>query len=245
MRKYLRERKEPVPEWLAQFGANSEFDSSDFFASRIVFYPGAGFDGHAVEVFGSTHSAHCFVYADYGIDQTALELELGHEKYAFRGYSSLCRVSLTQRQLTPQNWTSHVRPGEVPDYHFAQATKERPYGFVEILARNPEFDEAHGAARLAILFLGADGVATYDALFCQDHSQPLYAALLQDHGFGGGYTNFGRGGLMETIAERTRHFPRLIVCPPGSQWAGYTEMPGLQSDLGGMHRNSRRLYERE
>lgn len=244
MRNYLRERQEPIPDWLSNFDSNSRFNSNDFMASRIVFYPGSGSDGHAVELFGSTHSAHCFVYADYGRGQTSIEQELGHESYGFRGYSTLSRVHLTEQDLTPRGWIRHIRPDEAPGYEFAQKYLNRSYGFVEILARKPEFDDSHGAARLAILFLGADGVATYDALFCQDHSPPVYAALIQDHGFGGSYTKFGRGGLMESIAARTRRFPQLMVCPPGTEWADYTEIPGLPPDIGGMHRQARRLYER-
>lgn len=125
-----------------------------------------------------------------------------------------------------------------------QAAKSRPYGFIEILERTPEFDDTHGAARLAILFLGADGIATYDALFCQEHSPPLYAALLEDYGFGGQYDKFGVGGLMEAIAQRTSHFPQLLVCKSGTEWAGYEQIPGLSADTGGMHRNPRCLYGR-
>lgn len=43
----------------------------------------------------------------------------------------------------------------------------KPYGFLEVLERDAELGPEHGAARLAIIFLGADGHATYDALFCQ------------------------------------------------------------------------------
>jgi hypothetical protein len=36
-----------------------------------------------------------------------------------------------------------------------------------MLERKPEYDEAHGPKRLAVLFLFSDGIATYEALFCQ------------------------------------------------------------------------------
>ena len=39
-----------------------------------------------------------------------------------------------------------------------------PYGFLEILELDPEFDDNCGASRLDILFHGADGIATYEAL---------------------------------------------------------------------------------
>jgi len=198
-----------------------------------------------VKLFGSTHSAHCFVYADYGIEQTALKQELVDEKYAFRGYSTLSRVPVTETDFTPQGRIPHIRRHRSGSHKFAQKTKARPYGFIEILARKPEFDDTHGAARLAILFLGSDGVVTYDSLFCQDRSPPLYAALIADYGFDANYTKFGRGGLMEANARRTGHFRKFIVCPPGSEWANYAEIPGPRPNAGGMHRNSRHLYEQK
>jgi hypothetical protein len=36
-----------------------------------------------------------------------------------------------------------------------------------MLERKPEYDEAHGPKRLVVLFIFADAIATYDALFCQ------------------------------------------------------------------------------
>ena len=40
-----------------------------------------------------------------------------------------------------------------------RAVARTPFGFLEVLERDHEFDDNHGARRLAILFLGADGIA--------------------------------------------------------------------------------------
>ena len=69
---------------------------------------------------------------------------------------------------------------------------------LEILQRESGLNDAHGPSRLAILFLGADAIATYDALFCQgDGTRSPYVVVLQDHGFGGNYDSFGEGGTLE------------------------------------------------
>jgi hypothetical protein len=54
-----------VPSWLDDFANGDAFERESFFASRIVYYPSSGTDGHPVKLFGSTHSAHSFVYAAY------------------------------------------------------------------------------------------------------------------------------------------------------------------------------------
>lgn len=61
---YLKSLREPVLAWLANFSSGSKSHRDAFFASRVVYYPGCGTDGQPVKLFGSTHSEHCFVYAD-------------------------------------------------------------------------------------------------------------------------------------------------------------------------------------
>lgn len=120
-----------------------------------------------------------------------------------------------------------------------------PFGFLEILERDPGLDEAHGARRLAVLFLGADGFAAYDALFCQANCDPPFAVALVDHGFGGNYGRFGQGGLLERLALRCDVFPDwLLVGRPTQPWEGYDRMPGVDGDRGGMHNNLRHLCRR-
>jgi hypothetical protein len=130
IRDYLRAHaREDLPEWLARHRPGDRFDRSAFFGSHVVFYPGAGTDGHPVALFGSTHSAHCFVYADYGHGRHRWEQELTPGGQPFSGYTTLDRLSLKMADLTPG------------------------------------VGDEHGPSRLAILFLGADGIASYDALF--------------------------------------------------------------------------------
>jgi len=61
---YLRKMPEPMPCWLRDFSAGQAFNRDAFFASRVVYYPGSGADGHPVKLFGSTGRAHSFVYVD-------------------------------------------------------------------------------------------------------------------------------------------------------------------------------------
>lgn len=243
---YLRERSEKLPAWLDSFREGDDFPREDFFRSRIVYYPGSGTDGHAVKAFGSTHSAHCFIYADYMIAQTELEAQLDHEHNGFRGYKTLLRKQLAVEDLVPLGWTCHLTASEASRNRYLFSTIALPFGFLEILQRTPEYDENFGPRRLAILFLGADGVATYDALFCQQVQQPaLFGVLLQDHGFGGNYNHFGQGGLMERIASRCDAMPEwLLVARNTKAWNGFEQIHGLIAEPGGMHGHPRYLYKK-
>jgi hypothetical protein len=242
---YLRGVGEQMPAWLDRFDTGAAFSRQQFFASRIVYYPGSGTDGQPVKLFGSTHSAHCFVYADYGVDRTAVEAELEHPAHRFRGYHALVRLNLTERDLSPRGWTPHLEPAEVARERYRFATAP-PFGFLEVLERDQEFDDKHGARRLAVLFLGADGIATYDALFCQEDSiSPPFAVVIQDHGFGANYDRFGRGGLLERAARRCNVIPQwLLVAENTDPWAGFVRVPEAHGDRGGIHGTLRFLYQR-
>ena len=242
---YLRGRHEAMPDWLQRFQPGDSLPRQQFLASRIVFYPGSGTDGHPVKVFGSTHSAHCFVYADYGLGRAAVEAELEHPTHRFRGYRTLHRFDLNERDLSPRGWTPHVDRTEVQQDH-NRFTTTPPFGFLEVLQREQNLDDDHGAERLAILFLGADGIATYDALFCQEDSvSPPFALVLQDHGFGGNYDCFGGDGLLDRVARRCNVIPQwLLVAKNTYPWRGFIRVLEVDGDCGGMHGHPRFLFER-
>lgn len=215
---------------------------TDFFASRVVFYPGSGTDGQPVQFFGSRHAAHCFVYADYGITRDHVIRELGEAGHPFAGYVSAGHRELLANDLTPNGWVPHIKPRAAAQGPTAPV---RPYAFVEILERRPGFDDAHGPQRLAILFLCADGVAAYDALFCQVNATAPYAVVLQDHGFGGNWTRFGQGGALEELATNTGRLPQfLLVAANTDVWDGYSAIDGATLGGGGMHGYERQLWKR-
>lgn len=245
---YLREHcRRPAPTWLAAFEPGDRFDSDAFFNSRVVFYPGSGVDGHAVKVFGSAHAAHCFVYADYSVPQATVERTLGPAGARFLGYKTLARIALRREDVGPKTWSFHVTPDEIAEMRCRTAVRDpEVYGFLEVLEREPTRDETHGPSRLAILFLGADGHAAYDALFCQTGQQPPFAVLLQDHGFGGNYSNWGADGLAARIAERTDRWPEFLLVDDLSTrpWTGYRKVDELTASVGGEWGNKRVLYRR-
>lgn len=108
-----------------------------------------------------------------------------------------------------------------------------------------EYDEEHGPKRLAILFLFADGISTYDALFCQARNKlEPFAILLHDHGYGFDEP-FGRGGLMEKIAMHAKIKPTYLLVDYNTRpWRDYTKLEAIAGDHGGMHDRPRYLHKR-
>ncbi len=245
LQEYLYLHRERIPNWLDRYKPNDPFSYENFFSSRIVYYPGSGTDGHPVRLFGSSHCAHCFVFADYGVAQDDIQAQLAHPNHGFLGYHTLARLQLEKGDLTPNGWTDHLTRQErqLLRPQFAPVL-QAPLGFLEILERDPSLGDDHGASRLAILFLDADGIATYAALFCQDKSaSPPWAVLLQDHGFGGNYNSFGQGDLLEEFACRCAILPMwLLVAENTRRWDGFERVVDVEGDKGGEHNMLRSLY---
>ena len=179
------------------------------------------------------------------VEQSRIEAELSQaspqNNRRFLGYHSLARIQLAENDLTPDGWKPHGDSMRQP----FQAQRITPYGFLEVLERDDDLDDTHGAHRLAILFLGADGIATYDALFCQQNGvPPPVAAFIQDHGFGGNYDKFGGDGVLERIAVECNVFPSFLMVAENSKpWAGYSRAANVDGETGGMHGNMRFLHE--
>lgn len=69
--------------------------------------------------------------------------------------------------------------------------------------------------------------------------------LLQDHGLGGNYNKFGKGGILDKIIQRYGIFPTFVIGDVRSThiWDGYQPVVGVNAISGGMHKNPRILYK--
>lgn len=225
-KEYLEQYREDVPEWLRKFQPGKSRPLADFLKSRIVYYPGAEIDGYPVEVFGASHSAHCFVYADYMLSKERLLEEL--HTHGFWGYDVLDEVSFSESEvMRAVHWLKHFLTDEerreaargMADMRLC--THPDPYALLAVLERKPGFGDGHGPERFAILFLGADGIATYEAVFANGNAPQFFGFLLQDHGFGGNYDCFGRGGLLEKIMVRSKVYPHFVLTEYDNPYDGY------------------------
>ena len=228
-KEYLEQYREDIPEWLKAYQRGKSRPLADFLKSRIVYYPGSGIDGDPVEVFGASHSTHCFVYADYWLSKDELTKEL--HTHGFRGYNILDEVSFSEREaMDAIPWRRHflseeeMRAAANGTAEMRQVNHPSPYALLAILERKPNFGDDHGPERLAILFLGADGIATYEAIFANGNAPQFFGFLLQDHGWGGNYDRFGRGGLLEKIMTCSKVFPHFVLTVHDRLYDGYARV---------------------
>ena len=240
---YLNKRyAEATPVWLKSYSKGQALPLAEFLHSRIVYYPGSAWDWHPLEVFSGSCSAHCFIYADYLQSEDAV---VGHMMGpdGLKGYHILDSVNISEvelRRAVP--WHRHFLTSEELQRAVEGTPSDvtAPYARFVVLERDPDYSE--GADRLAVLFLGADGHATFEAIFANGNATDLFGFLLQEHGFGGNYDRWGRDGILDAIMQRSKVFPKIILSEC-EDWLydGYERVDGLA--LSGCR--MRDLYEKK
>lgn len=241
---YLASNREPCPEWLINSNPGEGLDKRALHSSRFIYYPGAGGDFHAVEVFGLSGAAHLFIMVDQFYTKNSC---LG----MLQNPSTGCYNAgfLNEYYVFSYQGLSLQRIGyRIPQRYDRSIYGENEDGCVSfaILERKEPNDIDHMPRRLAILFLRADGHTCYEALFSRRMlKRTPYAVLLQDHGFGGNYSPFGHGGILEELAQSSLCLPRYIFSGEDTQpWVGYTPCPEVDMSPGGLHAIPRRLLKR-
>ena len=226
-----------MPQWLAEY--DGSVDLTAIKNTRCVYYPGAGFDGQPIHTFNAAHTAHLYTYVDYGVSKQEVESKLT----SFKGYKVIGKHDIALEKLAPA-WRPHIRMTKELVEESRRWAKVSPYCFMAVFERKEEFTSDHGAERFAVIFIGGDGIATYDALFANKNMVKPLAVVLQDHGFGGNYAlSFGRGSIMEEIAKNSGVYPELLLVGTNctEAWDGYppANSPGV---LGGMYHEPRQLF---
>ena len=131
---------------------------------------------------------------DYLITREELEREIP----GIKGYHSIGRVEYTERDMMPVGQYPLINKPRCEPTRFGDK-HAKPYCFMEIMERDADRGNEWGAKRFAITFLYADGIMTYYQLFVREYCRAPWLFLLQDHGLGGNYDRFGKGGLLDAI----------------------------------------------
>lgn len=202
---------QPEPDWLVQMTPEQMVRSPlplHELLSGSLYYPSSGYDGDPVAYLGGNH--HSFIYVDYGKDRSGLLAAL--EAPGFSGYRVLSHRPVLEIELTPSGWSPVIPNGSL---HRPPAGWVRP-PFCEwiILERDAEFSDEHGPKRFSLLFLCADGVATFQSLYVANCVVPGTVAIIQPGtGFGGNWTNFAdpEKPLAETVMGNPAGRPDFLL----------------------------------
>ena len=240
---YLSDFREEMPDWLKKYKPGDSLIFQDIMACRTSYYPGFWRDGSMLLTANRSHAVHSHIHLDY---MNEYEEDLAQVNM-ITGYHSIGHIVWDLRDILPagryplnvefNTWTT-------PDTF----CNRHPHFFTEILERDDDKDDSHGAERMAITIFCEDGIDFYYQLYvCQYKTKP-WLFMLQDHGLGGGnYDIFGKGGLPDEIMKVNRCRPEFVICENTREteiWSGYKKIDDVLPIIGGMHQNVRYLYRR-
>ena len=241
---YLSQYKEKVPEWLMIYSVGTKVSFTDILSGRVGYYPGSEYDRNLIEIGLKSQAVHSFLYVDYGISKKDL---LNHlSKHTFiKGYHSIGRIEWEEKDIMPNGqYPLNIDNGQPINPPSFVDPNEKPYCITEIMERNTNESKKHSVERFAVTFLFADGIASYYQLFCREYKMAPWIVLLQDHGFGGNYDKFGKGGLLDAIIMKNQIRPEFVLCAENTPiWNGYVLVDGLSPTTGGMHHFDRLLFK--
>jgi hypothetical protein len=199
------------PEWLYQ--NEFKFDVKAVLKDSL-YYPAARFDGDPVKYFAG--NVYSFLYVDYGVSRGEFLSEIHHPRYSFRGYHILHQEPITEEQLTPNGWTVKIFPERTLATDLGRFERDRNEGVIKkpfcewvIFERDKGLDKRHGPERFSLLYLCADGVAAYQAIYLSNNIRPKIIAIIQPGtGFGNNWTDFR--DEKEIFARSVFHYEDLL-----------------------------------
>lgn len=216
-RTVLSQQPEPTPAWLDSYStARGDLRAAAvaFLDSRIAFYPGAGFvDGDLFEVFAASHSVHCILHADL-LQPASTVADILRRR--FRPYMHIAHYSVVETTVWDAESTANIL-GLRGGHPYDREPELRGACF-SILEREPHLTDEHGPRRIAFLHVQCEAVWLFWNIWIKGRRPAPFAVLLQDHGYGGNWTKFGRGGALHKLAIQSGRLPAWVLSDERSVW---------------------------
>lgn len=185
-----------------------------------LYYPSSHFDGAVVKAYA--HDFASFVYCDYGVTEAELLVQL----QTFRGYDVLFHRPVRQEELVPNGWTFDLPRHLLANYGKYPDHIKPPFAHWAVYERKPEYTDMHGPMRFSLLYIGGEGVATYQALYWSNQTTDRAVALVKPGtGFGLNWTNFmnGNKALGYVVTQNPHGHPDFIASDAAGliRWRNY------------------------
>lgn len=227
----------PTPAWLVSVDPSkmqeAPFPLKDLLADSL-YYPACGLDGDPVKHLSRWF--HSFVYCYYHYSR---EMFLtGLRDRPFRGYHVLGTRQVVADELAPNGWTQPwLSKGEREQVkRYADERARTPFREWVVLERDLDAPLGHGPERLSLLYLNADGVAAYRALYGANGLTARAVAVIQPgHAFGGNWTDFtdSKAPLARVVMTNSAGVPDFHISGGmGPKRLQYHQWPQYSNQLG-------------
>lgn len=216
-----------LPRWLAEFQPEHGAERVPIrsLLEHSLYYAACGRDGDPVRYLGGF--VHSYVFVDYTTGRDAVLASLRDSHHGFHGYRILHWRDVGVDELMPQG-VPPPRTGEKLPAHllrFEDCIKP-PFALWVVFEREPAFGAEHGPERLSLLYIGGEGVATFQALYHGHRCAPDVVAIIRPGtSFGFNWTDF---------CDPSREFARCVLNNPtgaprhllvGEMWGHTSDRP--------------------
>lgn len=164
------------------------------------FYPASGYDLSPIRLLAH-RGINSFIFCDYSISQSELIEEL--KSNVFTNYILEFQRPVLETEFKFDK--SKLKPHYSIQLNWGKyeqiLCQSKPHSYWTIWKSNPTTENTE-AQFISILFIGGEGLATLQALYCNNNVSPKALAIIQPGlGFGGNWTDFYdlEGPLFETI----------------------------------------------
>ncbi len=177
-----------------------------------LYYPSSGIDGGVIKDC-NTLERHkritSFIFSDYLMGEAALT----ENQDTFQGYHIIATRSLVKADLAPMGWKPKLPPEFNLQEYQRESDKWKPFSSWIVYERDTDRTDQHGPIRFSLLYIGGEGVATYQALYWTNKIAARALAIIQPGtGFGGNWTDFNSesGPLAWVINTNLAGTPDII-----------------------------------
>ncbi|MBP5998827.1 MAG: hypothetical protein KA534_00090 [Sediminibacterium sp.] len=234
----------------------NEIESGAFPINEVLknslFYPACDNDGGVVKDCNKNNQdlgIDTFIYCDYAFGEELLNEQMNN----FHGYRVVATRSLRQNDLIPKGWNVQMPPRlDLQQYHMFKEAYKTPFAKWIVYERVPDKGADFGPKRFSLIYIGGEGIATYQAVYWSNNACPKALVIIQPgHAFGLNWTDFTEenGYLNWVVASNPNHkLPQQIYFGgvmgredyDDLNWSNYYKVRGIEQYYGG--RNNNRGY---
>jgi len=199
-----------------------------------VYYPASHLDGRPIE-YCNTHwrdmDVNSFVYCDFNTKEEDVIRDIGN----VNGYSVLADRSLSADEYIPEDFCLEL-PGRDNGHYFNTFIGRGiacPYAHWVVFERKPHKDRFHGPERFSLLFIGGEGLATFQQLYCHNHIAPKMICFIQCWGMAGNWTDFTapENSFHRTILRHKECLPQWMCMGYHDTVTGVVRLKDLTGDI--------------